>query len=192
MYYNTLSILYFRDCKMGVTIQILYCRLLAGKAVSRYKICIVTEGLGLPVFFAVIQNIVLWLGSWAGLARRARGRWALGRDTRTRSAATRQDCLRHGRLAPTIRQPVRSRYDHGGLRDARGTARRGACITCCDTATGACDTAGSLPRHGRGPGHDTAAMRAPGRASAHLGVPVGPARCSCIRLVFFFNWFSTL
>ena len=30
----------------------------------------------------------------------------------------------------------------------------------CDTTTGACDMAGPLPRHGRGPGHDTAPMRA--------------------------------
>ena len=36
-------VLYFRDCWMCVAIQILYCRQLAGKAVSRYKICIVTE-----------------------------------------------------------------------------------------------------------------------------------------------------
>ena len=32
---------------MCVAIQILYCRQLAGKAVSRYKICIVTEVVGL-------------------------------------------------------------------------------------------------------------------------------------------------
>ena len=33
-------------------------------------------------------------------------------------------------------------------------------------------------------------MRAPGRTSAHLGVPAGPAGCSCMRLSFS-NWFST-
>ena len=32
---------------MCVAIQILYCRQLVGKAVSRYKICIVTEVVGL-------------------------------------------------------------------------------------------------------------------------------------------------
>ena len=60
VYYNTLSILYFRDCWKCVAIQILYCRLLAGKAVSRYKICIVTEGLGLAGFW--LQYKILYCG----------------------------------------------------------------------------------------------------------------------------------
>ena len=34
---------------------------------SRYKICIVTEGLGLAWFWAAIQNIVLWLGAGQAL-----------------------------------------------------------------------------------------------------------------------------
>ena len=71
-----------------------------------------------------------------------------------------------------------------------GGSARGVRQGCCDTATGACDTAGPLPRHGREPGHDTATMRAPGSASAHLGVPAGSVGCLCVRLSFS-NWFST-
>ena len=63
----------------------------------------------------------------------------------------------------------------------------------CDTAgapatrpPGTHDTAPLRPRYDR----PRAAMRAPGRASAHLGLPTGPAGCSCTRLGFS-TWFST-
>ena len=51
---------------------------------SRYKICIVTEGLSLAGFWAAIQNIVLWLGAGAGgrawgTRAGAAGSWARGR-----------------------------------------------------------------------------------------------------------------
>ena len=99
---------------------------------------------------------------------RARCDTALGPATRLRATAT-----------------IRLGWRWGAGEGARGV-RQGS----YDTATRACDTAGPLPRHDQGLGHNTVAMRAPGRASAHLGVPVGPAGCSCIWLGFS-NWFLT-
>ena len=66
----------------------------------------------------------------------------------------------------------------------RGAGRWGSGGCARDERHCCCDTAGPLPRHGWGHGHDTAAMRAPGRASALLGVPAGLAGCLCIWLDF--------
>ena len=64
---------------------------------------------------------------------------------------------------------------------------RYACAERCDTAgapatrpVGTHDTAPLGPRYDL----PRTAMRAPGRASAHLGVPAEPVGCSCTRLGF--------
>ena len=80
----------------------------------------------------------------------------------------------------------------GAGRWGAGGSSLGVRQGCWDTATGACDTADPFPRHGRGPGHDTAAMRAPGRASGHLGVPAGPAGCLCILWFFELVFYSVI
>ena len=95
MYYNTLSILYFRDCLLCVAIQILYCRLLAGKTVSRYKICIVTEWLswlelGCNTKYCIVARQLGRLGAQASGGRAGARHWG---EARARGA------LRHGRSA---------------------------------------------------------------------------------------------
>ena len=100
----------------------------------------------------------------------ARGRRGAGRHGRRRG----------GRWSARARGSRRGRLSEQAL--AQGRWGAGGCARderhCC------CDTAGPLPRHGWGHGHDTAAMRAPGRASALLGVPAGLAGCLCIWLGF--------
>ena len=94
---------------------------------------------------------------------------------------------------------MRSRYGHGGLRHARGKGRRGAGQGArgtaragrCDTAAGAAIRQGASARTQQGLPTIRPGVRAPGRASAHLGVPAGPAGCLCIRLSFQ-PGFSTL
>ena len=122
-----------------------------------------TEGLGLADFgcntkYCIVARQQGRLGAQASAGRVGTWRWG---ETRARGA------LRHCRLAPTIRQPVRSRYGHGGLRHARGKARRGAGQGACGTgrrgARGALrhdgwgyDTAGGLGHDMARPAHDTA------------------------------------
>ena len=123
---------------------------------------------------------------------KARGGAGMARSHAHDTTALRYDMtswgLRHGRLgghdtalgAQRARGASR-RWRWGAGRWGTGGSARGVRQGRCDTATRACDTVGPLPRHCRGLGHDTAAMRAPGRASAHLGVPIGPVGCSCTR-----------
>ena len=48
------QVLYCRGCWRYVAIQILYCRQLAGKAVSRYKICIMTKVAGIGLQYKIL------------------------------------------------------------------------------------------------------------------------------------------
>ena len=129
---------------------------------------------------------------WAALCREAGHDTAMpvhtdGHDTAGWVATIRRlERGAHGRLSERVCGASR-RWRWGAGGSALGV-RQG----CCDTATGACDTAGPFPRHDRGPGHDTTAMRAPGRASGHLGVPVGPAGCLCILWFFELVFYSVI
>ena len=113
----------------------------------------------------------------AGRARQA-GRWGTGRHGRRRGGrwSARAPGSRRGRLSERVCWASRCWRRGAGHWGAGGCARDER--HCC------CDTAGPLPRHGWGHGHDTAAMRAPGRANAHLGMPAGLVGCLCIWLGF--------
>ena len=95
---------------------------------------------------------------------------------------TARGALRHGR-------GPRPRYDWAGAQPAPATRPGQAPTILCPAPAirpvPGHDTAGTWPRYDR----PREVMRAPGRASAHLGVPAGPAGCSCTRLGFRPNFF---
>ena len=72
-----------------------------------------------------------------------------------------------------------ARRRHGPWGAGRhGRRRAGRCIAQARQVSGTVAATRPVPCH------DTAAMRTPGRASAHLGVPAWLARCLCIWLGF--------
>ena len=109
------QVLYCRGCWRYVAIQILYCRQLAGKAVSRYKICIMTEVAGIGLQYKILYC------DWAG-APGAQAGQALG--------ARRRACVgragRHCRQLGARARGAAGERARGRVRQARGRGRQGA------------------------------------------------------------------
>ena len=111
---------------------------------SRYKICIVTEGLSLAGFWAAIQNIVLWLGAGMGAGVRA-GR--IGERQLGAGAGGRQ------------RRAGRARSERHGAQGRAGER---------------CNTAAWATIRPRASATIRPGLRTPRPACARLGCPAGP------------------
>ena len=166
-----------------------YCRL--GKAVSRYKNCIVTEVVGLASFWLQYKRIVLWLGSrralgcwgmqaWAlgragvGAGARRRGRWA-GRWVSRRAAGAGRAWARGRALQATGRVGARrsGRAEQAGARQAEHAADGGRGRRSARQAGRV--AAGARGAHGRA---GARGRRRQGRAGRSTGRPVRTWVCS--------------